>query len=630
MAKARWGAGLVMGCLLLGGAASQALAQQQDAVSQILQYHPTQSGIDFSTPNKAEQARCEAKVITGAQPGSTGYVLLDPDKKTLRRFFDTNGDRQIDVWSYYKDGVEVYREIDSNFNKRPDQFRWFNAGGMKWGYDLNEDGKIDYWKMISADEAAQEAFQAMVAHDFARLKALFITEAELKAMGLPDKMAQQIRSQIENAQAKFNTEVAKLPAFGPKETVVGQVESGSPQCVPGESLGISKDLFRYPTRPIIYQVGKDNKWLNTGEMIQVGYAWRLLDVPTEGPGPGTGGGVDKTPQSNPLLEQLAKIDKAIQQAETTTKPNELSAALAKIYMDRVAVVDQILATAKGSDREDFQHQKADNLSDAAIRSAKDDTRALETLRQFKDQVVAQSPKTSIAAYLTYRLLWTEYTPKLVDPGEAGAKAQKEWLEKLAEFVQNHPDAKDTPEALWQLAMGNEFAGKEDLAKGYYKQLASHFPQNMMAPKAEGAVRRLDLVGKALALNGPTLAGGDFNVVQHRNKVVVVYYWSSNSSSCPADFTKLKRMHDSLNNKGLELVTVNLDDTAKQAAEFLQSHPLAGTHLFAPSKDGGMSSPLATYYGIMGLPTIFLVGKDGNVISRTTPINDLEDAIRKAL
>ena len=54
-----------------------------------------------------------------------------------------------------------YRDIDSDFNKKADQYRWFQTSGTRWGIDKNEDGRIDSWKVISAPEVAEELVWAL-------------------------------------------------------------------------------------------------------------------------------------------------------------------------------------------------------------------------------------------------------------------------------------------------------------------------------------------------------------------------------------------------------------------------------------------------------------------------------------
>src|SRR5207249_1695135 len=122
-------------------------------------------------------------------------TLKDAGGNLLIRLMDTNGDNRPDVWAYYKDGAEVYREIDSTFTGKPDQYRWLNAGGMRWGYDQNRDGRIDYWKAISAEEVSQEVLQALITKDFARLRALMISEGEIKTLELPADLANRIREE---------------------------------------------------------------------------------------------------------------------------------------------------------------------------------------------------------------------------------------------------------------------------------------------------------------------------------------------------------------------------------------------------------------------------------------------------
>ena len=104
----------------------------------------------------------------------TQQVLLGPD------LFQHGAVESIWIattGAYFRDGVEVYREIDSTYSGKPDQFRWLNTGGMKWGIADPSDGKIKTWKAISPEEVSQEIVAALVKQDYSRVQALMITDA---------------------------------------------------------------------------------------------------------------------------------------------------------------------------------------------------------------------------------------------------------------------------------------------------------------------------------------------------------------------------------------------------------------------------------------------------------------------
>ncbi len=46
--------------------------------------------------------------------------------------------------------------------------------------------------------------------------------------------------------------------------------------------------------------------------------------------------------------------------------------------------------------------------------------------------------------------------------------------------------------------------------------------------------------------------------------------------------------------------------------------------------GGQESKLATDYGIMSLPSLFVVNRDGKVASRAVQVNNLDDEIKKLI
>ena len=278
---------------------------------------------------------------------------------------------------------------------------------------------------------------------------------------------------------------------------------------------------------------------------------------------------------------------------------------------------------------------ADSLSTAAQNSPSGDKAAMTQLERLEEGMAKAAPGSNLAAYVTYREMQADYSVGIQQSAgkEKGAQdfnsVQQAWVDRLTKFVEAYPKAEDTPDAELQLGMVNEFLNKDVEAKNWYGVLQKNFPDSPQGRKAAGAIRRLGLEGQPMQLAGPKLdePNAVYDVDQARGKVVVVYYWASWNSQTASDFSKLKALMDTQGSKGVELVCVNLDNTAKEAQDFLSRSPAPGVHLF---QCGGLESKLATDYGIFVLPNLFLVGRDGKVVSRNVQINNLDDEVKKQL
>jgi thiol-disulfide isomerase/thioredoxin len=615
------GVRLLSALLILGGADYARAATP--TVQELLKLQPKQDGVAISTPTEAEYAACTVEDIKTPN-GGRGYVLRDPTGRPLRRFLDTNGDRYIDVWSYYLDGQEVYREIDTNFNHKADQYRWFGPGGMKIGLDMDEDGKIDRWEAISPEEVSQEILQAIITRDLGRLQALMINDADIKALELPAAEASRIKEKIAQAPQKFNQVAAALIGLTTKTKWI-HLETSAPQCMPADALGAGKDLIRYRSGTILYENAGKHDFLQTGEVILVGRAWKIIDAPSTGYAPqeeggGTrveGDGIEVNKETKPLLDELKVVD---EEAPKTGDP----ASVVRYNMARAAVLEKLAEVTKGAQHESWIKQLADSLSAAAQNSAANDRSAFDRLAAVRDKVMA-SQSHKLAAYVVYREISADYSAKLAK-GSNLAPVQEEWREKLKKFVETYPAADDSADAILQLGMVSEFVGKETEAKNWYDKLAKEYSRSNLATKARGARERLELEGKRLELAGPMLISGKpFDIAQLQGKVVIVYYWASWNGQCVADFAKLKTLQQNLGSKGVELVCVNLDNNQVDAVNFINQNRINGIHLFQP---GALDSPLAVRYGVFVLPNLFLVGKDGKVVSRGVQVGSLEDEIRK--
>ncbi len=635
---------------LLLGFAGWSQAAQTPTVAQMLTFKPIQRGVDCAIPAAAEHEQCKVELAKG-QGKASGWVLKDPKGAMLRKFYDNNGDNYPDQWSYYKNGLEVYRELDTNFNGKADKYCWLNTAGMKIGLDRREDGTIDSWAAISPEELSQEVLKALIARDYRPMSALFVNEEDLKALGAPPAEVNRIKKIQEGAEAKFKQTVAKLANLG-ESTHWLRLETGAPSRLPTDHTGMKQDVLMHYRGILMCETAGKHDWVMLGEMVLVGDAWKLIDAPgladhgvpqpvaNAGTAPETVSGIN--PAIKDLVDQLIKLDEKAPKLGTV----QADPAVVAHNLERADLLEKILAKlaeakAPDAERTSWQKQLADSLSTAAQASAAADKRALERLAKFAVQIGKEAAGSDTAAYVVFRELSADYNLKIhaATTGDAMMAVQRDWLVRLAKFVASYKTGDDRPDALWQMgtinelqAVGNEQKAKEAEAKKCYQQLVAEHPKAPQALKAAGALRRLDLEGKPWELTAPAVGLGGRALASLdvlKAKTVIVYYWSTECSTVAADFARLKQLLEANNAKGLELVAINLDEADKQTEvdAFVRKQLLPGYQLFA---GGGTDSPLATHYGLIVFPHLFLVGSDGKVINRTVQVGMLEEELKKVL
>jgi thiol-disulfide isomerase/thioredoxin len=124
-----------------------------------------------------------------------------------------------------------------------------------------------------------------------------------------------------------------------------------------------------------------------------------------------------------------------------------------------------------------------------------------------------------------------------------------------------------------------------------------------APVAPGEV--------APEINLPRLPTGSENIrlADLRGKVVYVDFWASWCGPCRVSFPLLDAIRTELGPQGFEVLAVNVDEFEEDALRYLDELPVS--YLVAYDQAG--STPAA--YGIVGMPTGFLVDREGIVRKR---------------
>jgi len=359
---------LAIAWILVGSVASAATPTAEQA----LKLMPIQKNVDFDRPNAEEAARC--KISARKIDGHVGWVVEDAQGNMLRRFTDTNGDNMVDQWSYYKDGVEVYRDLDSNFNGKADQYRWFHMGGSRWGIDKDEDGVIESWKVISAEEVAAEAIAALATRDADRFAHLLLTAAEVKTLGLGETRAGQLTEKIGKLPADFAKVAAEQKGLSEKTRYL-QFSETQPGTVPAGTDSSTMDLLVYENAMAVIETDGKHGQVQIGTLVRIdNNAWRLIDVPRvmEGQGAvplagfffragGSAPGKVAVSGSSEVIGELDKLDKAAAQATTPEARAEFNAR-------RADMLEKIITQARSSEERDmWTKQLADSIS-ATIQS----------------------------------------------------------------------------------------------------------------------------------------------------------------------------------------------------------------------------------------------------------------------
>ncbi len=145
------------------------------------------------------------------------------------------------------------------------------------------------------------------------------------------------------------------------------------------------------------------------------------------------------------------------------------------------------------------------------------------------------------------------------------------------------------------------------------------------PVAEAAAVQQTLF-PAFAL--PDLKGERVSLEELRGKVVLVVFWATWCPPCVAEVPVLNELWETYRDVGLEIVAIAVDprESAEKIAKFADQRGVRYTVLLGTRETGRR-------YRIQGIPTSFLVGRDGEQLQRFVGYADpklVEQAIVAAL
>jgi peroxiredoxin len=96
----------------------------------------------------------------------------------------------------------------------------------------------------------------------------------------------------------------------------------------------------------------------------------------------------------------------------------------------------------------------------------------------------------------------------------------------------------------------------------------------------------------------------------RGKVVILTFWATWCGPCVAEMPSLNNLYQEFNSKGLVVIAISVDPTEQSVLSFIDRKKLAFPVLMDKNKEVYFDS-----YAVMGLPTTFIIDKNGAIIEK---------------
>jgi thiol-disulfide isomerase/thioredoxin len=155
------------------------------------------------------------------------------------------------------------------------------------------------------------------------------------------------------------------------------------------------------------------------------------------------------------------------------------------------------------------------------------------------------------------------------------------------------------------------------------------PVSADEPALASLLKTLDLRGYTSRtappqFSGSTLDARPLSVTEHEGTVIVLNFWASWCLDCRSELPALERLQREFSSRGLAIIGVNARENKEAVRRYAKELGLTFPLVLDP--DGKINA----LYGVIGLPTTFVVGRDGRVIAFAVGPRQWESAPARAL
>ena len=133
--------------------------------------------------------------------------------------------------------------------------------------------------------------------------------------------------------------------------------------------------------------------------------------------------------------------------------------------------------------------------------------------------------------------------------------------------------------------------------------------------------------EAPAISLTDIEGKQLDLADYKGKVVVLDFWATWCGPCRIEIPGLIEMQSKYASQGFSVIGISMDDESSSVVEFYKEFKMNYPVAVGNQRIGEI------YGGIFGLPTTFLIGRDGHIYAKhmgATGVSVIEDEVQQLL
>jgi thiol-disulfide isomerase/thioredoxin len=319
------------------------------------------------------------------------------------------------------------------------------------------------------------------------------------------------------------------------------------------------------------------------------------------------------------------------------EPHSVPASLAAIYADDVQREKDYQEAREahlrgGGSMETLDYDWSPVITELGTRIAEEQESMLQralwlSLMRITDKAEEVDPdlaRRALESLGPAAAMWSYAPYPIVDAVVRAAGEDSGWAKRdtayLEQVMNAHPDTAVRAHTLANAVWVADGAGDTLARRRYYGRLMMEHPESWQAEVARSyfAPDRNIMAGKPLpeftltALEDPSAS------ITHEGlagSICLIDFWATWCTPCIAEMASLHEAYDKYSDRGFEILSVALEDSREDIAEFRAEHwPMPWLHAVI-----GWQDAAAERFELKGIPKAILVDRDGIILRSDTDV-----------